>query len=278
MVVVLVVILLVLVVVGWALRPQSTGFPNVPENVSLTAEATGVTAIAETLTRTPHNGATLVLSVSDGAAAPTDPWILAVGNLGGGRICTPKGAVPQPGGGAEFYEPLQPYHISRPPKVSIGGPPVTFTDVNGRGNFYVELCWSSQAPVNLNRSYLSAQFPPILVSPLPNGGVPADGIPSSLASVQLTRMLVPRAGDVADYVIQSLTAATSADADSWTWDDTVTANSIRLSAVNVSGTQHDNYLAFLSGITLGIAGGALIAILQEFVAPLSRRRDARHPI
>jgi hypothetical protein len=115
------------------------------------------------------------------------------------------------------------------------------------------------------------------VSALP-GVVPANGISTSEAAVPLTRVLNPRAGDLANYVIQSLTSASSANASSWTWDATVTTDVIRVSAVNVSGTQHDNFLAFLSGITLGIAGGALMAILQEVVAPLSRRRDARHPI
>ena len=42
---------------------------------------------------------------------------------------------------------------------------------------------------------------------------------------------------------------------------------IRVQGVDVGGTQRDSYRAFLGEISLGIAGGALIAILQELVAP-----------
>lgn len=44
--------------------------------------------------------------------------------------------------------------------------------------------------------------------------------------------------------------------------------------VIVSGTQHDTFRAFLSGIFFGIAGGSIITFLQELVVPFSRRRDA----
>jgi hypothetical protein len=54
----------------------------------------------------------------------------------------------------------------------------------------------------------------------------------------------------------------------------VSAPTLRFSAINVSGTQHDTFRAFLSGIFFGIAGGSIITFLQELLVPFSRRRDA----
>jgi hypothetical protein len=265
MVVVLVVILAVLVGVGWSLRPQSSGFPTVPENVSLQAEANGVRTVSEALHRTADNGAVLEVNVENALGTMSGPWTLVIGNLGGGKICTPlRFTVGGNGGGAIATELLAPYRIVHPPNTYIGdGPPKVLTDVTSHGNFYVRMCWSSNAPVSLNGSYLSAQFPPVS---------------SSSGSVSVNRVLDPAAGDTANFVIQSQTAPTHSDSSSWSWSGPGIREPVHLSAVNVSGTQHDSFLAFLSGITLGIAGGALIAILQEFVAPLSRRRDSRHPV
>jgi hypothetical protein len=265
MVVVLVAILLVLVGVGWSLRPQSSGFPNVPENVSLSVQAQGVTTVSETLTRRSDNSAVLeVQAVTKDQLSVTGPWTLAIGNLEPGHICTPYPTVTfGSGAGALAIEQLSPFHVSHPSPASTGGPPVVLTDVTSSGPFYVRMCWSSNAPVSLNGSYLSAQFPFVTVDP---------------GSAQVSRQLLPDAGDTADYVIQSQTTPSSAASNSWSWSGPASNDSVRLSAVNVSGAQHDNFRAFLSGVTLGIAGGALIAIIQEFIAPLSRRRDARHLI
>jgi hypothetical protein len=85
MVVVLVVILAVLVGVGWSLRPQSSGFPKVPENVSLQAEANGVRTVSEALHRTADNGAVLRGQRRERPGHDDRTWILAIGNLGGAR-------------------------------------------------------------------------------------------------------------------------------------------------------------------------------------------------
>ncbi len=52
---------------------------------------------------------------------------------------------------------------------------------------------------------------------------------------------------------------------------------ITVSAVNTSETQHDSYQAFLSGILLGVAGGAMVALIQELVAPFRSRRELAPP-
>ena len=48
-----------------------------------------------------------------------------------------------------------------------------------------------------------------------------------------------------------------------------------VAAVNTNTNQHEENLSFFSGVILGVAAGALISILTELVAPLSRRRDNR---
>jgi hypothetical protein len=52
---------------------------------------------------------------------------------------------------------------------------------------------------------------------------------------------------------------------------------LSFAATNTSETQHDSYQAFLSGIVFGVAGGALVALIQELVAPFRSRRDLRPP-
>ncbi|MGD0749297.1 MAG: hypothetical protein ABSB68_15975 [Acidimicrobiales bacterium] len=39
----------------------------------------------------------------------------------------------------------------------------------------------------------------------------------------------------------------------------------------------DSYQAFLSGILLGVAGGAMVALIQELVAPFRSRRELAPP-
>jgi hypothetical protein len=52
---------------------------------------------------------------------------------------------------------------------------------------------------------------------------------------------------------------------------------LAFTAVNTSETQHDTYDAFLSGIVFGVAGGALVALIQELVAPFRSRAELRPP-
>jgi hypothetical protein len=72
--------------------------------------------------------------------------------------------------------------------------------------------------------------------------------------------------------------------NAWEWESTSGSSlsqlqfiGLQLSTVDTGGTQHDVFRGFLAGLVLGIAGGALIALFQEFVQPLSNRRDNRRP-
>ncbi len=99
-------------------------------------------------------------------------------------------------------------------------------------------------------------------------------------AVPMTRELYADGGNTADYVIQSPATPTTYSTDSWQWSAQTSAATalLHVSAANASGTQQQAFRGFLSGIALGLAGGALIAILLELIGPLSRARDARHPV
>jgi hypothetical protein len=121
---------------------------------------------------------------------------------------------------------------------------------------FVRLCWSSDGPVNLNGSYLSAQFPDVDAH---------SNSQDRYVEVPVTLLLSADGGNTADYVIQSPSTPTTFSADSWQWSDQTTASApLRLTAVNTSASQHQTFKGFLSGIALGLAGGALIAILWSW--------------
>jgi hypothetical protein len=82
--------------------------------------------------------------------------------------------------------------------------------------------------------------------------------------------------DASLYTLQSQFSPVDATDQSWQWSSQVPVGDIvHVTAINQSVTQHETYLSFLSGIAFGIAGGAVITILQELLDPLSRRRDRR---
>jgi hypothetical protein len=83
----LAVILVVPVGVGWLLRPQSSGFPQVPEDLSLAVTGGGFTAVGETLTATGADAAEPDVTLS-GTTGTLGCWILTIGNLGAGRVCS----------------------------------------------------------------------------------------------------------------------------------------------------------------------------------------------
>jgi hypothetical protein len=122
------------------------------------------------------------------------------------------------------------------------------------------VCWSKGAPVSLSGSYLSALLPSV-EAPYPG-------------TLRVTRTLYPDDGETTDFAIESTTQPTDTTPLAWQWSSRFgSTNPIRMAAVNVSGTQHDTYRGFLAGIVFGIAGGALITLISELVAPFSRRRD-----
>ena len=129
--------------------------------------------------------------------------------------------------------------------------------------------------MRVDGAYVSAQLPSVQV--FWRGGGPA--------TLPLAATLAPVAGDVGGFSLQATTGPMTA-ARRWEWQlESVTNppppnggqpsasfDPIAVSAVNVSETQRESARAFLSGVLLGVAGGALIGVIAE-LARIRRRTD-----
>ncbi len=273
--VVLAVLVVLFAALGWALRPQSSGFLPVAETsvVQVYGQGVGSTGgLLETLTRLPDGGAQLELSGNQGA---NGPWAV-VGEFGAGRWCSPR-SVP--------YGDVPPFGRVPVPRPRVEHLPSALLDGRPHGTavayldhgpvIEARLCWGAGQqgePVRLNGAYLNAAFPD--TSYLEGRFPKAQNL--DFVTVPLQVVLTPNAGDTANFAVQSQGPAPRVTGPSgWSWNRTTAAQQepVRLAAVDTSDQVNDQYHAFLSGILFGVAGGALIALLQELVSPLSRRRE-----
>ncbi|HEY1828519.1 MAG TPA: hypothetical protein VGF87_10880 [Acidimicrobiales bacterium] len=252
---------------GWSLRPASGGYPVLANTMKVELGSSVPGGIhpemTESLTRVAGGGTLLIRG--DLAAPASVRWSVDFFQLDTGwRLCTPR-TVTFTGGGAASELLLDRQHVVLNPR-NFGSTNPAFVmpdEVKGSGPFYLELCWSVGGPVQANGAYLSARF------------IAVDDVQ---ASVGLARQLNLGAGTTADYSIQSVVQPSSDYGGGWQWSERPLARTaLAVSAVNTSETQHDSYQAFLSGIVFGVAGGALVALIQELVAPFRSRRELRPP-
>jgi hypothetical protein len=261
MVSVLIIVLVAFVVVGWALRPPTAGFPSVPSNLTMQVTATGVSTMTERLVLRSDGRARLV---TESVQNPQGPTKVLLYDLHDGHVCTPKQTV-SVNGDVVHEQPTPAFTVKRihqPLSLGAFGGPQSWTRVDSVGpGVDVYVCWSHGGPVSQVGAYLSAQFAPVSL------------LYGRLHHVR--SVLILKGANTADYSIQSPVTPLRTNPTSWAWAQAASAQSIHLSAIDVTTSQHENHQAFLSGIALGIAGGALITILQELIAPFSRRKDER---
>ena len=256
---------------GWALRPPSSGFPSLPGNMIISIEkAPSGLNFVEMMEPLGDGGGVLTLSAKSDFAAdppsvPEGPWMVTFDGLGQATVCSPH-----------RYSYMGSPTVRVPPQRILRYPELGrkefrgATGIEGNGPFYIRLCWQSNGPVARNGAYLNAQFPVLYVD--------AAGDPQAVP-----RYLDLGSPDVPDYASESsLQSPTSATQGGWQWAPRVSlvdriSVPLSFSAVNTSETQHDTYETFLSGIVFGLAGGALIALVQEFVAPFRTRKELRPP-
>jgi hypothetical protein len=93
----------------------------------------------------------------------------------------------------------------------------------------------------------------------------------------MTTTLLPRGGDVGQFSIQATESPSATEQRAWIWHRDASAvttvngaqgsgfDPISFSGVDVSETQQENVRAFLAGVLLGIAGGAVITLIAELV-------------
>jgi hypothetical protein len=255
---VLIIIFVVLVIVGWQLRPASGGFPSVDDGLVLFYSGPALTGEAEGITLTPGGGSMLVLNGSG-----TGSWKVAVPGLDGGKFC-----------GTDIQG-----ERARAVVRTIGSS--TETVVRGSNGFSLKLCWPKGGVADVDGAYLSAAFPTIESeqdAPAGSGSRPAvrgayavpGGVTGYSPSYDLSG--TDQFGSDRDWSFQSQAPASRVGI--WSWSPDV-GSPFGVAAVNTNISQHADYLSFLSGLLLGVAAGALISILTELVAPFSRRRDNR---
>ena len=274
-IVLLAIITVVFAYLGWNWRPQSSGFPAIPQGLTIQVPGSNVIG-REVLTRTGDDGAVLEVFIHADAVPENpnwneDSWSVTIFGLGAGRVCTPR-KFSDASTSAAYTAVLLPQTVTRGAQ---GETVVESRDFRLRVGpesldaAYLRLCWDSDAPVQLNGSYLGARFPPLA------GFAPLTlGTPTADTNATVARTLRPDA-ETHDFAIQSQPRPTSAAPDSWDWASQSSEQPIQLAAIDVSDTQHADYLTFLSGIAFGLAGAAAIALLGEFILPLHRRRQDR---
>jgi len=259
MVSILVFVFVAFVAIGWALRPPASGFPSVPNTLYLQVLAPGVHTLTEQLVQRADGSVQLIVQSDQN---PQGPTLLGIYNPAGARVCTPKHLYRFTSSGIlrmPAFKVTEERASQSNPNAPVG--PVAETIVNSVGpGVYVDICYPRTPPVRFVGAYLSAQFPKV-----------------QLLSGRLQNLrskLTVKGANTADFSIQSPLSPSSTDVASWTWSQ-AGGLAIHFSAIDASTSQYENHQAFLSGIALGIAGGALITILQELVVPFSRRKDKR---
>jgi hypothetical protein len=273
-IVLLAIITVVFAYLGWTWRPQSSGFPAIPQGLTVQVEGGVDVAAREVLTRTGDDSATLDLfldaePVGDLALWSERTWSVTIWNLDAGRVCTPGTYVDKEAAAVASGIHQTVTRTSQHRVVVHGSGFPAYSDGPQGRAAWIRLCWDAKAPVQLNGSYLAARFPPIA------GYAPLTiGTPSADINATVARTLHPDA-ETSDFAIQSQPRPTSAGPDAWTWASQSSDQPIQLSAIDVSDTQHADYLTFLSGIAFGLAGAAVIALLGEFILPLHQRRQDR---
>lgn len=281
LVVVMLVITAVIAVLGWQYRPGTGAYPAVPRRLALSVTA-DAHSLVMTLARTGSDGAVLTLYDDDaiqvgGSSYGATPgrWKIGIDGLGTGTVVRDPGPglVPVPPGQTAFdHTRLRLPQVHRVPRDRpLEGEPVpaeSYRPVAAHAPLYLEIRWHDHAPVVLDGAYLSAQMPSVqLFWP--------DAAP---ASIPMATTLLPRAGDVGQFSLQATQGPSVTGPRSWTWHEEAPAitapnalqpiarfDPIAFSAVNVSETQQENVRAFIAGVLLGIAGGAVITLIAELV-------------
>lgn len=244
--------------VGWGMRPSASGPPQVPPAPTLNLLFPGPQPPPRNLTadallmQTSNSQAELKLDVQ-GTFAPNQKaihWTLAIEDFTG-SVCTAG---------------LHPSHIGRQNYVLDVTSPIP-----AGGLFLtVHLCWTSNSPVTVNTSYISADLP-IVQAPDETGTV--------------TRILQLSSASTYAYALSDDIAPTSFTPQAWTWQSPLSTSvgsqgsaPITVYGSSIVGVQEANDNTFYSGILFGIAGGAFISVLVALPGLLRRpieRREAK---
>jgi hypothetical protein len=131
----------------------------------------------------------------------------------------------------------------------------------------ISMCWKRNEPLAFDGEYASAAVPSVSVY----------GVDSSFhltRSLYFENPIEDALPLTAEYSLQAGSLPTSSDPTGWHWAGSYDGP-IQLTAINLSESQHETYLGFLSGVIFGVAGGAFVSLLQETLSPFRRRKHGR---
>lgn len=144
----------------------------------------------------------------------------------------------------------------------------------------VNLCWRRNAPLKSDGEFVTAALPGIsennkrVIALIPH----YSGRKSTLAVTQNLYFQNPLQSAqpiTSEYSLQAGSLPTRTDPFGWHWSGN-SGTLIQLTALNILDSQHAAYLGFISGVMFGIAGGAFVALLQETLEPIRRRRTVHN--
>ena len=139
------------------------------------------------------------------------------------------------------------------------------TTVPGSPFLVVILHWNSSPPLAVSGSYISAALPTIL---------------ASQAGMETRKLELPGTA-LSGYTLAGGLAPTQVTPRSWAWTSALSgdngsqaSSTIPVIGSSIQGIQRDNHDAFLSGIFLGVAGGAAVSLVPALLYAIDRRNAA----
>jgi hypothetical protein len=248
-------------VVGWVLGPSSSSPPAVPPTPSVHALFEPVPQNFEVVANLSQLvGGTARLSlIASGSFRPTTrvvSWQFDLSHLTG-HPCSnlgPNSGVPPMVALRQTRQGPNSYDISGSSTTSASTE--VFADVR--------VCWGSDPPIVTNGPFLSAALPQVL---------------AGIDQGSLTRVLRLEGTSLFEYSLQSGTSPTVTTGRSLLWTNPLSQNvdspsseELPVSGASIPGLQRDNQRSFISGILLGIAGGAFVTLLASIVTKLDDKK------
>ena len=287
MIIVLCIFLVLLLFAGWKLKPMSTAL-HISASPIQFAVAANQGGSLDTLTETmaQRNGSGTQVELEDQTAK--GPWTVQVFTVDGSampkhpawRICTPHTGTLSLNGHYFGRSPFFPY---TPGTLTTDGDSfssITSTSgwqdtsawaIHGHGALLVQVCWSDRGPESLSGGYLSADFPIVNLDDSFHAAVQDAKSSDNFFS----QLYFPLQDASYGFTIQSAQQPTGTTPFELYWADAAETD-FHVSASDTNELANESYHTFLSGLALGIAGGVLIAIVQEFLGPVIRRDDKRN--
>ncbi len=126
----------------------------------------------------------------------------------------------------------------------------------------LDLCWTTDRPMAFDGQFASASLP----------GIQYGAGLSMARNLYFDNPQENHQDITAQYSLQAGTPPTSTSPYGWHWTASKDGDPVQLTAMSIPESQNSEYLGFVSGVLFGVAGGALVLILQELLEPIRIRR------